>query len=111
MTVAELDDYLTDRGQDFSQEQEKFSKYLYKLEQKKRDHTGRKGIFTSVFTAYFVRWKKSDGAVIGSLSSSGRGAFFKNLLTFVRTGKVKGLIRGWMTVWAHCRKSEKRSFH
>ncbi len=35
MTVAELDDYLTDRGQDFSQEQEKFSKYLYKLEQKK----------------------------------------------------------------------------
>ncbi len=90
MTVAELDDYLTDRGQDFSQEQEKFSKYLYKLEQKKEITQEEKESYIGIYRL-LRQVEKSDGAVIGSLLHQGAELSFKNLLTFVRTGKVKGI--------------------
>ncbi len=90
MTVAELDDYLSGREQDFSREQEKFSKYLYKLEQKKEITQEEKESYIGIYRL-LRQVEKSDGAVIGSLLHQGAELSFKNLLTFVRTGKGKGI--------------------
>lgn len=90
MTVAELDDYLNERQQNPEQEQEKFSKYLYKLEQKKEITQEEKESCIGIFRL-LRQVEKSDGAVIGSLLNQGADLSFKNLLTFLRTGKAKGI--------------------
>ncbi len=90
MTVQELDDYLNERQQDPAREQEKFSKYLYKLEQKKEITKEEKDSYIGIYRL-LRQVEKSDGAVIGSLLHQGASLSFKNLLTFVRTGKAKGI--------------------
>lgn len=90
MTVAQLDDYLNERQQNPEQEQEKFSKYLYKLEQKKEITQEEKESCIGIFRL-LRQVEKSDGAVIGSLINQGADLSFKNLLTFIRTGKAKGI--------------------
>ncbi len=90
MTVEELDDYLNERQQDPAREQEKFSKYLYKLEQKKEITKEEKESYIGIYRL-LRQVEKSDGAVIGSLLHQGASLSFKNLLTFVRTGKAKGM--------------------
>lgn len=88
MTVAELDDYLSGRQQGEEEEQEKYSKFLYKLEQKKEITEEEKESYIGIYRL-IRQIEKSDGAVIGSLIHQGAELSFKNLLTAVRTSRAK----------------------
>lgn len=89
MTVEELDDYLSRQQQDDPQkEQEKFSRFLYKLEQKKEITEEEKQSYIGIYRL-LRQVEKSDGAVIGSLIHQGGELSFKNLLTAVRTAHAK----------------------
>ena len=90
MTVSELDDYLNDRQQDPEREQEKFSKFLYKLEQKKEITEEEKDSYIGIYRL-LRQVEKSDGAVIGSLLHQGTTLSFKNLLTQIRISRAKGI--------------------
>lgn len=90
MTVSELDDYLNDRQQDPGREQEKFSKFLYKLEQKKEITEEERDSYIGIYRL-LRQVEKSDGAVIGSLLHQGTTLSFKNLLTQIRISRAKGI--------------------
>ncbi len=84
MTVTELDDYLSGQEQEAEAEQEKFSKFLYKLEQKKEITKEEKESCIGIYRL-LRQVEKTDGAVIGSLVFQGAELTFQNLLTAVRT--------------------------
>ena len=88
MTVAELDDYLSGQQQESGAEQEKFSKFLYKLEQKKEISEEEKEAYIGIYRL-MRQVEKTDGAVIGSLLHQGAELSFKNLLSAVRTYRAK----------------------
>lgn len=88
MTVEELDDYLNGQNQDPEKEQEKYSRFLYKLEQKKEITEEEKQSYIGIYRL-LRQVEKSDGAVIGSLLHQGSELSFKNLLTAVRTSRAK----------------------
>ena len=90
MTVAELDDYLSERQQEPEEEQEKYSKFLYKLEQKKEITKEEKESYIGIYRL-LRQVEKSDGAVIGSLIHQGAELSFRNLLTAVRTSRARGM--------------------
>lgn len=88
MTVEELDNYLAGQQQESEAEQEKFSKFLYKLEQKKEISEEEKESYIGIFRL-IRQIEKTDGAVIGSLMHQGAELSFRNLLTAVRTYRSK----------------------
>jgi len=90
MTVVELDDYLSERQQDPESGHQKFSKYLYKLEQKKEITEEEKESYIGIYRL-LRQVEKSDGAVIGSLIHQGAALSFKNLLSAVRTRRRGGI--------------------
>lgn len=90
MTVAELDDYLSQRQQEPEEEREKYSKFLYKLEQKKEITKEEKESYIGIYRL-LRQVEKSDGAVIGSLIHQGAELSFRNLLTAVRTARARGM--------------------
>lgn len=90
MTVAELDDYLSERQQEPEEEREKYSKFLYKLEQKKEISREEKESYIGIYRL-LRQVEKSDGAVIGSLIHQGAELSFRNLLTAVRTARARGM--------------------
>lgn len=71
-------------------EEEKFSKYLWKLEQKneisKEERAGFIGMYRMLHQV-----QQSDGAVIGALVHQGADITIKNLMTAVRSKKAAGL--------------------
>ncbi len=84
MNIEELDDYLDDRQQDEETQQEKYGRFLYKLEQRKEITEEEKESYIGIYRL-IRQIEKSDGAVIGSLLHQGAELSFKNLLTAVRT--------------------------
>lgn len=88
MTVAELDDYLSGQEQEAESEQERFSRFLYKLEQKDEITEEEKESYIGIYRL-LRQIEKTDGAVIGSLIHQGAELSFKNLLTAVRTYRAK----------------------
>lgn len=88
MTVAELDDYLSGQEQEAESEQEKFSRFLYKLEQKDEITEEEKESYIGIYRL-LRQIEKTDGAVIGSLIRQGAELSFQNLLTAVRTYRAK----------------------
>ena len=87
MNLAELDDYLSDQ-QDEEAEQEKYGRFLYKLEQKKEITEEEKQSYIGIYRL-LRQVEKSDGAVIGALVSEGAELSFRNLLSAVRTSRAK----------------------
>lgn len=67
-------------------EAEKFSKYLYKLEQQKEITQAEKESYIGIYRL-IAQVEKSDGAVIGSLMNQGADLSMKNLLSAVRSSK------------------------
>lgn len=88
MTLTQLDDYLSGQQQEEEAQQEKFSKFLYKLEQKKEISKEEKESYIGIFRL-MRQIEKTDGAVIGSLVNQGAELSFRNLLTAVRTYRAK----------------------
>ena len=88
LTVEQLDDYLSGEQQKEEAEQEKFSKFLYKLEQKNEITETEKESYIGIFRL-LRQIEKTDGAVIGSLLHQGAEINFKNLLSAVRTYRAK----------------------
>ncbi len=92
LTVSELDDYLSKRQQNPEEEQQKYSRFLYKLEQKKEITAEEKESYIGIYRL-LRQVEKSDGAVIGSLVHQGAELSFKNLLMAVRTSQAKHMER------------------
>ena len=90
MTLEELEAYLT--GMDLQEEvmQEKYSKYLYKLERSGKITEEEKESFIGIYRL-FRQVEKSDGAVIGSLINSRAKLSVSNLLSAIRTRSKNGM--------------------
>lgn len=88
-SMEELSEYLSKRD-DFSEESEKYSRFLYHLEQNQEITAEEKESFIGIYRL-LKQIEKSDGAVIGSLVNSQAEITFSNLLSAVRSGKVKGV--------------------
>lgn len=91
MQMAEVEQYLVDNQATLEGDvQEKYSSYLYQLEQNHQISKEERDAYIGV-CRLIHQINKSDGATIGSLVNSGVEINFRNLLTAVRT-KNKGHI-------------------
>lgn len=68
------------------EEQERFSKYLWKLEQNREITREERDSYIGIYRL-IAQVEKTDGAVIGSLINQGADITMRNLLTAVRSGK------------------------
>lgn len=71
-------------------EEEKFSKYLWKLEQKHDISPNERDSYIGIYRL-LNQIDKTNGAVIGSLVNQGADLSMKNLLTAVRTNRNPGI--------------------
>ena len=85
MNVAQLDEYLAGQ-QSFDQKQEKYSKFLYQMEQNHEITPEEKESYLGIYRL-LRQIEKNDGAAVGALVESGMELSFRNLLTEIRTGK------------------------
>ena len=90
MSIKELNDYL-DGKQDFETEEiEKYSKYLYKLENNHEINESERKEFIEVYR-FFHQLEKNDLAAVGSVINAGWELTIGNLKTAIKTAKYKGL--------------------
>lgn len=73
-----------------NREMERYSKYLYKLEQKKEISEEERASYIGIYRL-FAQIQKTDGAVIGALVNQGADLTLRNLLTAVRSGKKENM--------------------
>ncbi len=85
-----MEEYLSEMDADVLNESEKYSKYLYKLEQNNEISQDEREAYIGVYRL-FRQIEKSDGAVIGSLVNQGADLSFKNLLSAVRSRKKSNM--------------------
>lgn len=88
-SMEELENYLESR-ESYEEESTKYSRFLYNLEQNKEITPEEKESFIGIYRL-LRQVEKSDGAAIGKLVSSQAEVSFANLLSAVRTGKVRGV--------------------
>lgn len=88
MSMDEIDTYIKEQENDFINDTEKYSEFLYKLEKKKGITEAEREAYIGVYRL-FRQIEKSDGAVIGSLLNQKAEINFSNLLSAVRTKKAK----------------------
>ena len=69
---------------DPDEEMEKYSRFLYKLEQERGITEEEKDAYIGIFRM-LRQIEKTDGAVIGTLVNTGAELNFKNLLSAVRS--------------------------
>lgn len=89
-TLLQLEEYFESLPQDYAQETEKYSRFLYRLEQTGQLTETEKEAFIGCYRL-LRQVEKSDGAAIGALVNSGAELNFSNLLSAVRSGHFKGL--------------------
>ena len=87
-----MEEYLSEMDADVLCESEKYSKYLYKLEQNDTISKEERKAYIGIYRL-FHQIEKSDGAVIGRLVNQGAELSFKNLLTAVRSKKNSNIDR------------------
>ena len=90
MTVSELNEYFNQKGDEAEKEVEKYSKYLYKLEQNNEISETERDAYIGIYR-FFRQMEKTDGAAIGAVINAGGELSFKNLLTAIRSGKKTGM--------------------
>lgn len=83
ISMEELENHLADRDGDSQEEMEKYSRYLYRLEQRNEITPEEKESYIGIYRLLH-QIEKRDGAAIGSLLHQGAEINFKNLLTAVR---------------------------
>ena len=87
MNLSELEDELRNLEMQPQEEIEKYSKYLYKLEQNKEISESERSAYIGVYRL-FHQIEKTDGAAVGSLIAQGAEITLGNLLSAVRSKKA-----------------------
>lgn len=90
MTVSELNEYFEQKEEQSEQETEKYSKYLYKLEQNNEISETERDAYIGIYR-FFRQMEKTDGAAIGAVVNAGGELSFKNLMTAIRSDKKTGM--------------------
>ena len=90
MSMEELNQYLDESGADDATREEKFSKYLYKLEKSHAVSEQEREAYIGIYRM-FRQLEKSDDAAVGSLLKEGAQISFSNLLTAMRSTKKQGM--------------------
>lgn len=89
-SFAELESYFENLPEDYREASESYGRFLYGLEKNhavsEEERAGYIGIYRLI-----RQIEKSDGAAVGALVNTQAELHFSNLLTAVRTGKVKSL--------------------
>ncbi len=88
--LSQLEQYLEELPEEYSQSTQKYSKFLYQLEQAGEITLQERESFIGCYRL-LQQIEKSDGAAIGALVNVGGEVNFKNLLLAVRTGKMPTL--------------------
>lgn len=88
-SMEELDNYLTE-ADTYQEDSEKYSRFLYKMEQNHEITEEEKASYIGIYRL-LRQIEKSDGAALGKLVETGAEVTFSNLLSAVRTGKIKGI--------------------
>ena len=88
MSMEEMENYILKHENDFINDTEKYSEFLYKLDKKKGITEAEREAYIGVYRL-FRQIEKTDGAVIGSLLNQNAELNFSNLLSAVRTRKAK----------------------
>ena len=88
MSMDEISTYISDHENDFVNDTQKYSEFLYKLEKKKGISGAEREAYIGVYRL-LRQVEKSDGAVIGSLLNQNANLSFSNLLSAVRTKNAK----------------------
>lgn len=90
MSMEELENRLASRDSSPMEEAEKYSRYLYRLEQNHEISQGEKESYIGIYRMLH-QIEKRDGAAVGSLIHQGAEINFKNLLTAVRNHNRTGM--------------------
>lgn len=90
MSMSELNQYLDESGLDEAAKEEKFSKYLYKLEKSHAVSEQEREAYIGIYRM-FRQLEKTDDAAVGSLLKEGAQISFGNLLTAMRSTKRQGM--------------------
>ena len=88
MSMDEIENYITEHQNEFLNDTEKFSEFLYKLDKKKEITKAERDAYIGVYRL-LRQVEKTDGAVIGSLVNQNAEMNFSNLLSAVRTKKAR----------------------
>lgn len=83
-SLWELDTYLTEKPQTFSEKAEDYSRFLYHLEQHKEITSGERSAYIGIYRLVH-QLEKKDGAPIGAIVNMQAEPSFRNLLTALRT--------------------------
>ena len=90
MSIEELNKYLDDSDLQSVAKEEKFSKYLYKLEKNHDISEQEREAYIGIYRM-FRQLEKTDDAAVGSLLREGAQLTFSNLLTAMRSTKKQGM--------------------
>ena len=90
MSIAELNQYLDESGAVGAEREEKFSKFLYKLEKSHAVSEQEREAYIGIYRM-FRQLEKTDDAAVGSLLKEGAEISFRNLLTAMRSTKKQGM--------------------
>jgi len=90
MTMEELEAYLDSKDADPTQDTEKYSKFLQRLDRSGGINAEEREAYIGIYRM-FRQIEKSDGAVIGNLVATGAQMNFKNMLSAVRTAANKNM--------------------
>lgn len=88
--LEDLNRYFDSLEPSYQEESEKYSRYLYRLEHNQEITEPEKEAYIGIYRL-LRQIEKTDGAAVGQLLKQGAEIEFKNLLSAVRTGKVKGI--------------------
>lgn len=88
-SMEELEAYLSERDT-YDEESTKYSSFLYHLESRNEITAEEKESYIGIYRL-LRQIEKSDGAAVGKLVSSQAEINFGNLLSAVRTGRIKGV--------------------
>lgn len=90
MSIEELNRYLDESGADDAAREEKFSRFLYKLEKSHAVSEQEREAYIGIYRM-FRQLEKTDDAAVGSLLKEGTEITFSNLLTAMRSTKKQGM--------------------
>lgn len=87
-SFAELENYFKELPEEYEQNAESYSRFLYHLEQNKEITEREREAYVGVYRL-IRQIEKSDGAVIGAVVNTQAELQFRNLLAAVRTNRFK----------------------
>ena len=90
MSMGQLNDAAQEIQQETGDENERFSKYLWKLEQNHEISEEERSSYIGIYRL-IAQVEKGDGAALGFLMNQGADVTMRNLLQAVRSGKKSGM--------------------